>query len=60
MGAATHAAGSLKQELNLAGDLTDVYDESVYFEQAIVYNAVSILMAEISQIEPSDHYSTPC
>ncbi|KAI0208184.1 hypothetical protein LSAT2_007131, partial [Lamellibrachia satsuma] len=36
VGAATHAAGSLKQELNLAGDLTDVYDESVYLEQAIL------------------------
>ena len=66
MGDAIQAACSLKQELklslslDLAGELTDEYDEPVSSEQAILYNAVSILRAEISQIEPSDHYPTPC
>ena len=58
LGDAIQAAGTLKQELkstlslDLAGDLTDEYDELVSTEQAILYNAVCILRAEISQIEP--------
>ena len=61
---ANQAAGSLEQELklslslDLAGVLTDEFDEPVSPEQAFLYNAVSILRAEISQIGPSDHYLT--
>ena len=40
-------------------DLTDEGGEPVSLQQAILYNAVIILRAEISQIEPSDRYTTP-
>ena len=65
LGDAIKAARRLKQEvkswqpLELAGDLTDESGEQVSAEQAILYNAASILKADMAKVEHSHYYPTP-
>ena len=65
LGGATKAARRLKQEvkswqsLDLAGDLTDESGQQDSAEQAILYNAASILKAEMAKVEQSHYYPTP-